>query len=806
MNVKSIIASLIAFCLFLSNTGVSFGQDKNPAFRDIKGSFAEESINRLTQQGIIQGINSEQFAPGRNVTRLQFVVLIAKGLGVQPFFPTVPTFTDIPSGTVYAGYVEALANLGLIKGTKNKSFNGASLITRQDAAVIIRKAMDENTKPPFVKVKYNDLGRISQYAVDSVVYVTDKKLMNGSGGNFYPLKYLTRAEAAVLVDLVFKARKEQAFTSLVQPAGKLEIGTGEETGFENYTIDRPIAFTTVYGTDNQSVVSVSSKGTLVSGKTPGTGTITVNAGSNSYPVSVDVKTKDSGAGLLIDNIVSDHSERETTLPFSYKVIEQAPDEGFKSMEYKTYSGPVDGLASKGDTWTGFLRQKGRDIVIDLGAIKTVSEISMEFRHDSNSGVYLPKYISGSVSADGASWYQIGNVHHTVHPSDTTVQNRTFSLRLPSISTRYIKISFPVDIFVFLRHLTVTGGLPAEKPVILAAAESSQGLTGVYIQDSSMRDILLMFTGDKSEQQTLTEADFIPLAAYVNRQGEIKGRMFDTMLFLPANGLPCTSESWASYREDLFTPGKQLYALEEAMEKINNTTGIQVKQNVILALPYPDSKQLDFGSLGEAGESISFSTKSVDKELAAQNRLEAVQWYYAGLMDKWNSAGFKHLNLAGIYWYGELINPTVYGESELVQNVGRIVRGNGQKFFWIPYYGAPGYDNWKSYGFTHVFLQPNFYANQAPPEGRMDRAAELARLNMTGVELELDNRMLTSRYYYDLFYIELKKAHQLGLDGDTVTAYYTGLKKTLLDTVKSEIPEIRGIYDDLYRWINGTYAG
>jgi hypothetical protein len=114
------------------------------------------------------------------------------------------------------------------------------------------------------------------------------------------------------------------------------------------------------------------------------------------------------------------------------------------------------------------------------------------------------------------------------------------------------------------------------------------------------------------------------------------------------------------------------------------------------------------------------------------------------------------------------------------------------------------ENWRSYGFTHVFLQPNYYATQDPPEDRMDQAAARARGYGAGLEIELDNRVLSTRYYYDLFYNELKKDHELGLDGDTPNAYYVGFAQTLLDAEKSDLPEIRKVYDDLFRWISGTF--
>lgn len=127
MKIKSVFAALIAFSLFVSSAGVSLGQETRSVFKDIRGSFAEEPINRLTKQGIIQGISSDQFAPGKNVTRLQFAIIIAKSLGVQPFYPARPTFSDLPVGSIHTGYVEALANLGLIKGIKATALTDQAL-------------------------------------------------------------------------------------------------------------------------------------------------------------------------------------------------------------------------------------------------------------------------------------------------------------------------------------------------------------------------------------------------------------------------------------------------------------------------------------------------------------------------------------------------------------------------------------------------------------------------------------------------------------------------------------------------------
>ena len=49
----------------------------------------------------------------------------------------------------------------------------------------------------------------------------------------------------------------------------------------------------------------------------------------------------------------------------------------------------------------------------------------------------------------------------------------------------------------------------------------------------------------------------------------------------------------------FTPGQQLHALDEAMERFNSEIFGVERQQVILTLLYPDNKQEEFGIL-EAG--------------------------------------------------------------------------------------------------------------------------------------------------------------------------------------------------------------
>ncbi|MDD2554363.1 MAG: DUF4855 domain-containing protein, partial [Desulfotomaculaceae bacterium] len=478
----------------------------------------------------------------------------------------------------------------------------------------------------------------------------------------------------------------------------------------------------------------------------------------------------------------------------------------QETEDKGYPGPEEGLISRDKTWTGFYRQQGRDILVDLKKVAHVTKISLEFMQEADSGIYLPLFMNCSLSADGRDWYHLGQVGHSISPADPAVQIKDFTLTFPPVTARYVKLSFPVDVFVFARSLSIKGtaDLP-QRPEILAHAEHSKRSADTYLQIPDIKNILLAYTGSHGEPGTWTYQDFLPMLVYVDKNYSIEGKMFDTMLFLHYPDLACTKEEWNAYAEDLFAPGTQLSALEDTMARLNKIPDYQGKVNVILTIPYPDGQQVNFGILESGGSPLCFSEKKFGKDKAAGDRLLAVQWFYNNLKSKWEQAGFKYLNLAGIYWYNENMDPTAPGDIELVQNTARLVRSDNLKFFWIPFFGARGYDVWRTYGFSHAFLQPNYYAGNVPPDERMENAAQLAKRYNLGLEIECDDGILyDNSEYYNLFYKQLAIAKQLNLDQEVSFAYYAG-SKTLVRAWRSENQKIRSIYDDIYKWLNGTYS-
>ncbi|WP_066632984.1 S-layer homology domain-containing protein [Desulfolucanica intricata] len=292
MKHKIIAGCLAANLLFGTNV---LAASPAAAFTDIKGSFAEEAIIHLTEQGIISGITPEKFAPEEKISRKHFAVLLTKVLGIQPVFPSQPTFEDLPREAPEFGYVEALVKLGLLKGTQSNYLGADDPVSRQDAAVLLHRVLGLETASANSGEKYLDEELISPYALDSVTYVTRQGWMKGYKGFFRPFEKLTRAETAVLVNRLYDLRKEQT-PNAVLPLQELVVKVGETVQLELPPAAGPFPYTPVYGLDNPAIGTIYPNGAFTAGQQPETGTITVNAGYTSYIIKVSIISNDQALG------------------------------------------------------------------------------------------------------------------------------------------------------------------------------------------------------------------------------------------------------------------------------------------------------------------------------------------------------------------------------------------------------------------------------------------------------------------------------------------------------------------------------
>lgn len=168
-------------------------------FKDLEGfEWAEKAIFELKERGIIDGVNNNEYRPGLNVKREEFIKMLTYGLKLTGVEAEVD-YSDVKQEDWFYMPIAAAARAGLVTGLPDGSFGIGTVITRQDAAVILYRYADGKIKLNSKKT-FADSDNIAEYAAEGTEKLAGAGIINGRDNNmFEPEESLSRAEAAVLL-------------------------------------------------------------------------------------------------------------------------------------------------------------------------------------------------------------------------------------------------------------------------------------------------------------------------------------------------------------------------------------------------------------------------------------------------------------------------------------------------------------------------------------------------------------------------------------------------------------------------------
>lgn len=178
-----------------------FAKEARKSFEDVTNNsfaWAKDTIETLAGAGIVAGVDSSHFEPGRAVTRAEFASLLVKALGLGAKEGTKNPFKDVKGDAWYAGAVNAAAGNGLVKGYEDGTFRPENAITREELVAMLVRAMNLPTSEEKLAFKDND--KVSAWARKSVAVATAHGLVKGfEDGTFRPGDTASRAECAVMI-------------------------------------------------------------------------------------------------------------------------------------------------------------------------------------------------------------------------------------------------------------------------------------------------------------------------------------------------------------------------------------------------------------------------------------------------------------------------------------------------------------------------------------------------------------------------------------------------------------------------------
>lgn len=291
--------------------------------------------------------------------------------------------------------------------------------------------------------------------------------------------------------------------------------------------------------------------------------------------------------------------------------------------------------------------------------------------------------------------------------------------------------------------------------------------------TNIADLVLIYHGAGHRSMEWNKEQFTPYVVHQDSQGK-REWLFDGFLFTEfvdgkghhfAHGNGSTvlarRQEWEWLMERQFEKDKGFSALDQCIgQQIKEMGNPPFRHKVVVVIPVPEKGQKDWGNLGHL---MDFSMQ--------EDRIEACKWYIDRFLERYKKEGYQHFNLEGFYWVCE--KDSLY--RDILVQVGDYIRSKNLKLYWIPYWTAIGFDNWKTDKFDFAYLQPNYFFKNSVNYERLDAVCAFAKGTNMGLEMEFDERVLADSEECKrdrlISYIKAFEEHEVFKEASV--AYYQG---------------------------------
>ena len=143
------------------------------------------------------------------MTRAQFAAVINRVMGYTEESPSIANYTDVEDSAWYRSDLAKALSAGYMSGTSATTMSPNQPVTREQAAVMIVRLLEENTSVDLsVLDDITDRGDISAFAVNAMAKLISDGYLYGADGKLMPQKSMTRAEGIALLSRSMDALKD----------------------------------------------------------------------------------------------------------------------------------------------------------------------------------------------------------------------------------------------------------------------------------------------------------------------------------------------------------------------------------------------------------------------------------------------------------------------------------------------------------------------------------------------------------------------------------------------------------------------
>ncbi|SEG64072.1 S-layer homology domain-containing protein, partial [Paenibacillus sp. UNC499MF] len=176
-------------------------------FKDVAGHWAQNAVNDMGSRMVVSGVDTGTFNPDTAITRAEFAAIMVRALGLKQEKASAP-FSDVKAADWYSAAVQTAYAHNLIVGFEDGTFRPSDKITREQAMVIMAKAMKTTglrDKLPSKEAAeslapYADAAATAEWAKSGVADCLQGAIFAGrTATELAPKASITRAEVAAIV-------------------------------------------------------------------------------------------------------------------------------------------------------------------------------------------------------------------------------------------------------------------------------------------------------------------------------------------------------------------------------------------------------------------------------------------------------------------------------------------------------------------------------------------------------------------------------------------------------------------------------
>lgn len=183
------------------NKGENYFREKIKRFSDMGTHWADITVGKLVELGIIAGYNDDTFKPNNTITRAEFAKITRTALKLE--LVEGNSFQDTSNHWAKNDIHTLVVNGGIDKAEYGINFEPNKNITRIEMAKMIVRSLEltEQAKAQAgVKTQFSDDGTIPNSDKGYIIIASENKIINGyPDKTFKPYGEATRAEASQMI-------------------------------------------------------------------------------------------------------------------------------------------------------------------------------------------------------------------------------------------------------------------------------------------------------------------------------------------------------------------------------------------------------------------------------------------------------------------------------------------------------------------------------------------------------------------------------------------------------------------------------